>query len=148
MTLQERISGEIKAAMLARDADRLSTLRLLKSALGYAQIERKTENLPDADVVTIVQKEVKKRRDSVEQFEKGGRAELAAKEKAEIAVLEGFLPQALSADDLEKLVRATIQELNATSKKDMGAVIKAVQAKAAGRADGKTISGLVGKLLP
>jgi hypothetical protein len=84
----------------------------------------------------------------VEQFEKGGRAELAAKEKQEITVLESFLPQPLSADVLEKLVRDTIQEVGATSKKDMGAVIKAVQAKAAGRADGKTISGLVGKLLP
>jgi uncharacterized protein len=148
MSLQERISQEIKAAMLARDAERLSTLRLLKSALGYAQIERKTENLPDAEVVALVQKEVKKRRDSVEQFEKGGRAELAAKEKQEIIVLESFLPQPLSADVLEKLVRDTIQELGATSKKDMGTVIKAVQAKAAGRADGRTISGLVGKLLP
>jgi len=111
-------------------------------------IERKTENLPDAEVVAIVQKEVKKRRDSVEQFEKGGRAELAAKEKEEIAVLEMFLPKALSPEELEKLVRAAIQELSATSKKDMGPVIKAVQTKAAGSADGKSISALVGKLLP
>ncbi|HXC98863.1 MAG TPA: GatB/YqeY domain-containing protein [Verrucomicrobiae bacterium] len=148
MSLQERISQEIKAAMLARDAERLSTLRMLKSALGYVLIEKKTESLPDAEVVALVQKEVKKRRDSVEQFEKGGRAELAAKEKQEILVLESFLPQPLSADVLEKLVRDTISEVGATSKKDMGAVIKAVQAKAAGRADGKTISGLVGKLLP
>lgn len=148
MSLQERISQELKAAMLAKDADRLSALRMLKSTLGYAQIERKTESLSDADVMAIVQKEVKKRRDSVEQFEKGGRPELAAKEKQEIAVLESFLPQPLSSEDLEQLVRATIQELNATSKKDMGPVIKAVQAKAAGRADGKTVSGIVGRLLP
>lgn len=148
MSLQERVSQEIKAAMLAKAADRLSALRMLKSALDYAQIERKTENLPDAEVVAIVQKEVKKRRDSVEQFEKGGRAELAAKEKEEITVLEAFLPKALSAEELEKLVRAAIQELGATSKKDMGPVIKAVQAKAAGSADGKSISTLVGKLLP
>jgi hypothetical protein len=148
MSLQERISQEIKAAMLAKDADRLSTLRLLKSAMGYVQIEKKTETLADADVVAIVQKEVKKRRDSVEQFEKGGRAELAAKEKAEIEVLESFLPKAFSAEELETLVRGVIQELGAASKKDMGPVIKAVQAKAAGRADGKTISSLVGKLLP
>jgi uncharacterized protein len=148
MSLQERISGELKAAMLARDADRLSTLRMLKSALGYAQIERKVETLPDGDIVAIVQKEVKKRRDSIEQFEKGGRAELAAKEKQEIAILESFLPKPLLPEELDKLVRDTIQETGATGKKDMGAVIKAVQAKAAGRADGKTISGLVGKLLP
>jgi uncharacterized protein YqeY len=148
MSFQERLAQDIKAAMLARDADRLSALRMLKSAVGYAQIERKTENLADADFVGLVQKEVKKRRDSVEQFEKGGRPELASKEKQEIAVLETFLPKPLSPDELEALVRATIQETGATSKKDMGPVIKAVQAKAAGRADGKTISGLVGKLLP
>ncbi len=148
MTLQEQVTQEIKAAMLAKDAERLSTLRMLKSAFGYAQIERKSESLSDTEVVAIVQKEVKKRRDSIEQFEKGGRAELAAKEKQEITVLESFLPQPLSAEDLEKLVRATISELGATGKKDMGPVIKAVQAKAAGRADGKTVSGLVGKLLP
>ena len=148
MTLQERISQEIKTAMLAKDAEKLSTLRMLKSALGYAQIERKTESLSDTEVVAMVQKEVKKRRDSVEQFEKGGRPELAAKEKQEIIVLETFLPKAMSPEELEKLIRATIQELGATSKKDMGPVIKAVQAKAAGSADGKTVSGLVGKLLP
>jgi uncharacterized protein len=148
MSLQERVSQEIKTAMLAKDAERLSVLRMLKSTLGYAQIERKTENLSDGDVVTIVQKEVKKRRDSMEQFEKGGRPELASKEKEEITVLESFLPKAFSAEELEQLVKATIQELDATSKKDMGPVIKAVQAKAAGRADGKTVSGLVGKLLP
>ena len=148
MSLQDRLSQEIKAAMLAKDADRLSALRLLKSAVGYAQIERKTDNLPDADVMAIVQKEVKKRRDSIEQFEKGGRPELAAKEKQEIAVLETFLPKPLSPEELEQLVRAVIQETGAASKKDMGPAIKAVQAKAAGRADGKTISALVGKLLP
>jgi uncharacterized protein YqeY len=148
MSLQERLSQEIKAAMLAKDADRLSALRMLKSAVGYAQIERKTDNLPDADVMAIVQKEVKKRRDSVEQFEKGGRPELAAKEKLEITVLETFLPRPLSPEELEQLVRAVIQETGAASKKDMGPVIKGVQAKAAGRADGKTISTLVGKLLP
>jgi uncharacterized protein len=148
MTLQERLSQEIKSAMLAKDAERLGTLRLLKSALGYAQIEKKSESTSDTDFVALVQKEVKKRRDSVEQFEKGGRPELAAKEKQEISVLETFLPQAMSEADLEQLVRGTIQELGATSKKDMGQVIKAVQAKAAGRADGKSISGLVGKLLP
>jgi uncharacterized protein YqeY len=148
MSLQKKLSQEIKAAMLAKDADKLSALRMLKSALGYVQIERKTESLSDADFVALVQKEVKKRRDSVEQYEKGGRPELADKEKKEIVILEAFLPQALSPEELEQLVKTTIQEVGATSKKDMGPVIKAVQAKAAGRADGKTISSLVGKLLP
>lgn len=148
MSLSDQLNQEIKAAMLARDADTLSTLRLLKSAIGYSQIEQKKESLTDAELIAIVQKEVKKRKDSVEQYESGGRPELAAKEKSEVAVLEKFLPKPLSAEELEALVKATIQEVGATSKKDMGIVIKAVQAKAAGRAEGKTVSGLVGKLLP
>ena len=148
MTLQARVTQEIKAAMIAKDADRLGPLRLLKSAIDYAQIERKTDNLSDSEVVAIIQKEIKKRRDSVEQFEKGNRPELAAKEKQEIVVLEQFLPLPLPAEELESLVRATIQNIGATSKKDMGQVIKTVQGQAAGRADGRTISALVGKLLP
>src|SRR5262245_22229552 len=147
MTLLDRLAQELKAAMIAKDAERLSTLRLLKSAVGYAQIERGTEQLSDAEVVGLIQKEVKKRRDAVEQYEKGGRPELASKEKHEIDVLESFLPQPLSPDELEQLVRAVIQETGATSKQQMGQVIKAVQAKAAGRAAGKSISEWVGKLL-
>lgn len=148
MTLQERLGQEIKSAMLNKDADKLSTLRLLKSVIGYVLVERKTETLSDADFITIVQKEVKKRRDAIEQYEKGGRPELAVKEKGEIPVLETFLPKALSPEELEQLVKATIAETGAQSKKEMGAVIKAVQAKAAGRAEGKTVSALVAKLLP
>jgi uncharacterized protein len=148
VTLLERLQQELKAAMLAKDADRVSALRMLKSAVGYVQIERKTETLSDAEVVAVVQKEIKKRRDAMEQYQTGGRPELAAKEEQEIRVLEIFLPQAASAEELEQAVRAIIQETGATSKKDMGPVIKAVQAKMAGRADGKTISTLVGRLLP
>jgi hypothetical protein len=134
--------------MLAKDADRLSTLRLLKSAIGYAEIERKTDNLTDAEVITLVQREIKKRRDAIEQYEKAARTELAAREKQEIVVLESFLPEPLSLDELDQFVRTTIQEIGATSKKDMGSVIKVVQAKASGRADGKAISTVVAKLLP
>ncbi len=148
MTLLDRLAQELKAAMIAKDAARLSTLRLLKSAVGYAQIERRTENLTDAEIIALIQKEVKKRRDAAEQYEKGGRPELASKEKQEITVLESFLPQPLALDELEQLVSAAIQETGATSKKQMGQVIKAVQARAAGRAAGKIISELVGKLLP
>src|ERR1043166_10120355 len=95
MTLGTRLSQEIKTAMLGRDAARLSTLRLLKSAVGYAQLERKTENLSYPEFVAVVQKEIKKRRDAIEQFEKGGRPELVAKEQAETQVLKTFLPQPL-----------------------------------------------------
>jgi uncharacterized protein YqeY len=148
MPLQEQIQQEIKAAMIAKDADRLSTLRLLKSAMGYAQIEKKTESLSDPEVTALIQKEVKKRRDSVEQYRNGGRPELAEKEEKEILILEKFLPKPLEPAELEGIIKATIQETGATSKKEMGQVIKAVQAKVAGSADGKTISALVGKLLP
>lgn len=148
MTLVEKINAELKASMLAKDADRTGALRMLKSAIGYAQIEKKVEPLPDADVLAVVQKEAKKRRDSIEEFERGGRAELAAKEAAELKVLAEFLPQQLSPEELETLVKAAIAEAGATSKKDMGAVMKVAQAKAAGRADGKALSGLVNRLLP
>jgi uncharacterized protein YqeY len=148
MALHETLSQDIKTAMLAKDAERLSALRMLKPALGYAAMEKKTDALSDAEFISVVQKEIKKRRDSQEQFEKGGRAELAAKEGREITYLEIYLPQPLSSEQLEALVRASIAEAGATSKKEMGAVIKLAQAKAAGRADGKTISQLVGQWLP
>jgi uncharacterized protein YqeY len=148
MSSLQRLSQEIKAAMLARDADRLSTLRLLKSAIGYVQIEKKTDELPDAEFIAIVQKEVKKRRDAIEQYEKGGRAELAAREKQEISVLEQFRPTPLTDAELEELIRSTILETGATSKKQMGQVVKAAQTRAAGRAEGRAISAMAGKLLP
>ena len=95
-SLVTRIESELKEAMLAKDAARLSTLRLLKSALGYVQIERKTDALSDAEVISVIQKEIKKRRDSAEQFQAGGRPEQAALEVAEAGVLETFLPKALA----------------------------------------------------
>lgn len=144
----DQLSAQIKAAMLARDAERLSTLRMLKSALGYLQIERKSEPLTDADFIAMVQREIKKRQDSITQFEQGGRMELAEKEKQEAIILQTFLPIPLTLLELEAMVVATIQSLGATGKKEMGSVIKSVQAEAAGRADGKSISALVGRLLP
>jgi uncharacterized protein YqeY len=134
--------------MLARQAVRTGTLRMLKAALGYAQIEKKTETLSDADVMAMIQREAKKRRDSIDEFEKAGRTEMAANEKAELEVLSEYLPKALSAEELESLIREVITEVGATSKKDMGAVMKAAQAKVDGRADGKSVSALVSRLLP
>ena len=148
MSLQEKLNQDIKAAMLAREQERLGTLRMLKSILGYVQIEKKSESIPDADFVTVVQKEIKKRRDAAEQYQTGGRPELAQKEQAEIVFLEPFLPQPLTEAELESLVREAIAETGAASKKDLGPVIKAVQARAQGRADGKSISQMAGKLLP
>jgi uncharacterized protein YqeY len=118
-------------------------VRFIPLRLGYWKFE-----LTDPDFISLTQREIKKRRDSFDQYEKGGRPELAAKEKEEITILESFLPQPFTADELEALIKQTISEVGATSKKEMGVVIKAVQAKAAGKAEGKTISGLVSKLLP
>ena len=148
MTTNEKLSAEIKAAMFAKDTVRLGTLRLLKSAIGYLQIEKKVETLSDAEFLAVVQREAKKRKDSISQYEQGGRPDLADGEKAELAVLETFLPKALSAGELEDMVRAAIQETGATSKAQMGLVMKTAQAKAAGRADGKAISTLVNSMLP
>jgi uncharacterized protein len=148
MSLQQRLNDALKAAMLAKDADRVGTLRLVKSAFGYAQIEKQVEALTDADALAVLQREAKKRKDASEEYERGGRSELAAKEQAELKVIGEFLPQALTAEEAEALVRAAIAEAGATSKKDMGAVMKLAGARAAGRADGKTLSALVGRLLP
>jgi len=148
MSLLQRLADELKTAMRSKDSDRVGALRLLKSAIGYAEIERKTDRLPDGEIVAVVQREAKKRRDAIEQFEKAGRTDLVAKERNELRVLEDFLPAPFSPDELEALVRSTIQEEAASSKKEMGRVIKAAQAKAAGRADGKAISSVVARLLP
>jgi uncharacterized protein YqeY len=148
MSFVEKLSANLKSAMLARDVDRVAALRMLKSAIGYMQLEKKTENLSDVDALAVVQREAKKRRDSIVEFERAGREELAAKERAELKVLEEFLPQPLSPTELEALVRTVIGEVGAASKKDMGAVMKAAQVRAAGRADGKTLSAVVSRLLP
>jgi len=150
MTFQARIDQDIKAAMLARETAKLGVLRMLKTALMNAAIEKggAGSSLDDSDALAIVRKEVKKRQDSVEAFEKGGRPEMAANEKAEIEILNTYLPQALSADEVTALVQAAIAEAGATSKKDMGAVMKLANAKSAGRIDGRTLSAEVQKQLP
>jgi uncharacterized protein YqeY len=142
MTLQERVDSDLKDAMRARDAARLGVLRMLKSALKYSAIEKAgaEARLDDAEAAQVIRKQVKQRQDSIESFEKGGRPELAAKEKDELAILQVYLPQGLNADELTKIVGETISELGATSRAQMGAVMKTLQEKVAGRADGKTLS--------
>jgi uncharacterized protein YqeY len=120
----------------------LSVLRLLKAALKNAAIEKvgAEGELNDADAVVVIRKQVKQRQDSIESFEKGDRADLAEKEKDEIAVLNNYLPQSISAEELQRIVAETIAEVGATSRAQMGGVMKALQSKVAGRADGKTLS--------
>ena len=142
MTLQERVDSDLKDAMRAKDAARLGVLRMLKSALNYSAIEKAGADaqLDDSEAAQVIRKQVKQRQDSIESFEKGGRPELAAKEKEELAILQAYLPKGLGADELEKIVRETISQLGATSKAQMGAVMKALQGKVAGRADGRVLS--------
>jgi uncharacterized protein YqeY len=142
MTLQERIDSDLKDAMRAKDAGKLGVLRMLKSAMKYSAIEKSDADaqMKDADVVQVIRKQVKQRQDSIESFEKGGRAELAAKEKEELSILQSYLPQQMSAEELADIVRQTISLTNASSKAQMGIVMKAVQEKVAGRVDGKTLS--------
>jgi uncharacterized protein YqeY len=149
MTLQERVDSDLKEAMRAKNTIKVGVLRMLKSALKYSAIEKSgaDADLTEAEAVQVIRKQVKQRQDSIESFEKGGRAELAAKEKEELLVLNAYLPQAMSAEELAKAVRETIAELGATSKAQMGTVMKALQAKIAGRADGKTLSQEVSRQL-
>jgi len=149
MTLEERIDSDLKDAMRAKDASKLGVLRMLKSALKYAAIAKSgaEAQLTKAEAAQVVRKQAKQREDSIESFEKGGRAELAAKEKEELSILNAYLSQAMSSDELAKVVRETIAETGARSRAQMGGVMKALQAKVAGRADGKTLSQEVSRQL-
>jgi len=150
MTLSAKIDHDIKEAMKARDADRLGSLRMLKSSLKYAVIEKGagTEaDLADTDVITVLRKRIKQCQDAIDGFVKGGRAEQADKEKAEMSLLESYLPAGLSAEELSVLVRSAIAETGATGKAQMGAVMKVVMANAAGRTDGKAVNTEVLKQL-
>jgi uncharacterized protein len=149
MTLPEKIDADLKQAMRAKDAATLSVLRMLKSAFKYAAIEKSGAEgeLAEGDAIQVIRKQAKQRQDSIESFEKGGRAELAEKEKAELAILQSYLPQQLTTEELAKIVRETIAETGASSKAQMGTVMKALQAKVAGRADGRALSQEVSRQL-
>ena len=142
MTLAQRIDSDLKDAMRAKDVTKLGVLRMLKSALKYSAIEKSgaTGELDEGEAIQVIRKQVKQRQDSIESFEKGGRAELAEKEKNELAILNSYLPAAMSVEEIARLVRETIAEVGATSRAQMGAVMKALGPKVAGRADGKTLS--------
>ncbi|HEX8071632.1 MAG TPA: GatB/YqeY domain-containing protein [Pyrinomonadaceae bacterium] len=143
MSLKQRIITDLTAAMKAQEAARLSTLRMVKAALMNREIEKGGE-LTDEELTKLLQSLVKQRRDSVEQYERGGRAELAAKERAEIEVIEGYLPRAATREEIEAAVVAAVAETGASSMREMGAVMKATQGKLAGRSfDGRTVSEIV-----
>jgi len=143
MTLRERLLADLTAALKTKDTARLEALRMVKAALQKKEIEVQHQ-LDDAEVIALLSTLIKQRREAVESFTKGGREDLAAKEQAELELLESYLPAAVSADELEHIVTSTIAETGASSPKDIGQVMKAVMAKLAGRrADGKAVNDLV-----
>jgi uncharacterized protein YqeY len=143
MGLKDQIITDLTSAMKAKDAERTGTLRMVKAALMNRQIDKGGE-LTDDEITKALQSLVKQRRDSIEQYEKAGRAELAAKEAAELSVIEGYLPQAASQDEIDAAVDEAVQETGASSMKDMGALMKATMANLAGKsADGRVVSDAV-----
>jgi uncharacterized protein len=143
MSLRDRLTEDLKLAMKARDQLRMDVIRMIKAAVLNKEVELK-KDLDDAEMSRIMTTMIKQRKESVEQFEKGQRAELAAKERQEISIIETYLPKALSAEELAQAVDAVIRETGATSTKDMGLVMKAVMARLAGQSvDGKSVSDLV-----
>ncbi len=141
--LDEQIMADYKQAMKDKDAVKSSTLSFLRSQLKYALIEKRVEKLEDADIVTVIKKQVKQRQDSIEQFEKGGRADLAEKEKIELGILRSYLPVEMSVEQIRSIIAQGVAEAKASSVKDMGNVMKVVLPKLAGKADSKTVSDLV-----
>ncbi len=143
MSLKDKIIGDLTTAMKAKDANRLSVLRMVKANIMNRQIE-KGADLTDEEITKALQSFVKQRKDSINQYEKAGRTELAEKEQTELIVLEEYLPQAASKEEIEQAVTDAISETGASSIKEMGAVMKAAQAKLAGKAaDGRLVSETV-----
>ena len=149
MSFQAQIDQDIKEAMKAKQTERLSVIRMLKASLKNLAIEKGGVNfvLDDATALSVVRKELKKRQDSIEGFEKGNRPDLAAKEKSEAEILSVYLPKPLSQEEVTAMVKEVIAEVGATSKAQMGAVMKVANERAAGRIDGKTLSSTVNSLL-
>jgi len=142
MPLKDRVSDELKSAMRAGDARRRDALRLLMAALKQREVDERRE-LPDTDVVAVIERMIKQRRDSIAQFDKGGRQDLADAERYELELLQGYLPQALSDGEIAAAVAATIVETGAKVPADMGRVMAALKGKLAGRADMGKVSALV-----
>jgi hypothetical protein len=145
-TLQERIQSELSDAMRARDETRKSTLRMLKAAITNAQIEAR-KALDDDAVITVIQKQVKQRRESIIEFEKGGRKDLVDKEASELAILERYLPEQASREEIEAAAKKVIAETGATTQRDLGKVMPLLTKQFAGRADGRAINEVVRALL-
>jgi uncharacterized protein YqeY len=142
VTLKERITEDMKAAMRASDKERLLTIRMVQAAIKQREVDDRVV-LDDAQVIGVIEKMVKQRRESIAAFEQGGRADLAEKEQTEITLLQVYLPTQLSSDEVDALIKEAIASTGAASMKDMGKVMGAVKAKAAGRADMGAVSASI-----
>ncbi|MDD5427735.1 MAG: GatB/YqeY domain-containing protein [Candidatus Omnitrophica bacterium] len=147
MNLYEKLDTDVKNALKAGDALKVSVLRMALATIKTLMIEKNLKSLDDNGVIEILQRHVKQHRESIDQFTRGGRADLADKEKAELKILEGYLPEQLGEEELAKIVKATIAEVGASTKKDTGKVMKAVMDKIKGKADGKAVSSIVQQVL-
>ena len=147
MTLKDTIAHDLNDAMRARDETRKSTLRMLTAALKNAEIDARGKPFGDAEAVTVVQKQVKQRRDSIDAFAQAGRTDLVDKESAEVQWLQAYLPQRLAADEVAAAVRALVAELGARGPGDMGRVMQAAKARLAGQAEMTTVSAAVKQAL-
>lgn len=144
--LTEKLQEDIKAAMIAHDEHKLSTLRMLKSAIQYAEINKGLDyKATDEDILDVIGKEAKKRREAIELYEKGGRAELAEKEKKELEILQNYLPEQMSEEEISVLVDKAISQTGASSMQDMGKVMGILMPQVKGKADPGMISKLVTK---
>ena len=143
--LKDKIQEDMKAAMIAKDEEKLSTIRMLKSALQYYEINKggADYSATDEDVLDVVGKEIKKRRESIDLYEKGGRPDLAEKEKRELEVLQGYLPEQMSEEEVSKLVEEAVSSTGASGMQDMGKVMGVLMPKVKGKADAGLVSNLV-----
>lgn len=145
--LAQKIQDDIKAAMIAKDAEKLDPLRMLKSAVKNLEIANPGKPLTDEQVFQVIQKQIKQRQDSISEFEKAGRAELAVKEKSELAVLKTYLPAELSDTELQAVIDEVLKAHSLSSKKEFGKAMKLVQEKTAGKADNRRVSETLNRIL-
>ncbi|RUM86962.1 MAG: GatB/YqeY domain-containing protein [Thermovibrio sp.] len=146
MSLKERLKADMKEAMKAKDKLKLSTIRMINSLIKNAEIEKRGE-LSDEEIVQLLMKYAKQRRESIEMYEKGGRQDLVEKERAELEIVESYLPKQMSEEELREVVKRAIEETGASSPKDIGKVMKAVMPKVKGRADGSLVNRIARELL-
>ncbi len=146
MALLEKINSDLKEAMKAKDSVKVGTLRMVVSDIKYAKIEKMKE-MDDGDIIAVIQKAIKSRKDSAEQYKNAQRPELAMKEEAEIAVLEVYLPEQMSSEEIEKIIRSVVRDIGATGAKDMGKVMQKLMPLVKGKADGKLVNEIVKKVL-